>query len=86
MEMAREFSEIWTTGDPSPADRILAEDVSSSDVIYNSSGTQGRENWKQMIQGVFKVPALPTIYLFLSCNSSDTGFQCLKQPHHYMPC
>ncbi len=63
MEMAREFSEIWTTGDPSPADRILAEDVSSSDVIYNSSGTQGRENWKQMIHGVFKVPALPNISL-----------------------
>ena len=55
MEMAREFSEIWTTGDPSPADRILAEDVQSSDVIYNTSGTQGRESWKQMIHGVFKV-------------------------------
>ena len=57
MEMARTFSEIWTTGDPSPADQILAEDVRSNDVIYNTSGTQGRENWKQMIHGVFKVSA-----------------------------
>lgn len=55
MSMAREFSEIWSTGDPSPADKILAEDVKSSDVIFASSGTQGREAWKQMINGVFKV-------------------------------
>lgn len=54
MSMAREFSEIWSTGDPSPADKILAEDVKSSDVIFASSGTQGREAWKQMINGVFK--------------------------------
>ncbi|KAK9853357.1 hypothetical protein WJX84_004030, partial [Apatococcus fuscideae] len=54
MAMAREFSEIWTTGDPSPADRILAEDMTSQDVIFSSSGTKGRDAWKKMISGVFE--------------------------------
>ena len=65
--MAREFSEIWSTGDPSPADRILAEDVKSSDVIFASSGTQGREDWKQMIHGVFKVRLPVFVYVLASC-------------------
>ena len=65
--MAREFSEIWSTGDPSPADRILAEDVKSSDVIFASSGTQGREDWKQMIHGVFKVRLPAFVYVLASC-------------------
>ena len=55
MEMAREFSEIWTTGDPVLQTASWQKLCSLLMSSTTPSGTQGRESWKQMIHGVFKV-------------------------------
>ena len=46
--------QIWSTGDPSSADDIMAEDVRFLDLLFEEE-TKGREEFKKMINSVFKV-------------------------------
>lgn len=46
--------QIWSTGDPSAADSIMADDVRFVDLLFEQE-TNGREEFKKMIGSVFKV-------------------------------
>ena len=46
--------QIWSTGDPSAADSIMADDVRFVDLLFEQE-TTGREEFKKMIGSVFKV-------------------------------
>ncbi|KAK9823774.1 hypothetical protein WJX72_005413 [[Myrmecia] bisecta] len=50
---AHAFSDIWSTGDPSAADSIMAADVRDLDVLYVSE-LKGPKAFQDMITGVFK--------------------------------
>ena len=46
--------QIWSSGNPSSADTIMAEDVRTVDLLF-AQDTNGREEFKKMIHTVFEV-------------------------------
>lgn len=47
-------TQIWSTGDPSSADSIMTDYVRFVDLLW-AEETQGRKEFKAMIQSFFKV-------------------------------
>ncbi|KAL3156970.1 hypothetical protein ABBQ38_001228 [Trebouxia sp. C0009 RCD-2024] len=52
-QAASAYAQIWSTGDPSAADAVMAEDVRFVDLLFEQE-TNGREEFKKMIHSVFK--------------------------------
>jgi ketosteroid isomerase-like protein len=54
MQTASEkYSKIWESGNPAAADEIMVDDVREVDLLYGQE-VKGREQFKKMIQEVFK--------------------------------
>jgi len=52
---AASFHEIWKTGDASIADKILDKNVKDYNLMFGGEPKVGAEQFKSMINGVFKV-------------------------------
>jgi len=50
---AEEYSKIWQTGDTSIAEKIMDEDVKSTDLMHGGE-LQGRQPWCDMVKKVFE--------------------------------
>lgn len=51
---AKSFNDIWSTGDASIADKVLAKDVKDVNMMFGGQ-KEGADTFKSMITGVFKV-------------------------------
>lgn len=57
--------QIWSTGDPSAADSIMADDVRFVDLLFEQE-TNSREEFKKMINSVFKVSFQSTSHVMMT--------------------
>lgn len=57
--------QIWSTGDPSAADSIMADDVRFVDLLFEQE-TNSREEFKKMINSVFKVSFQSTLHVMMT--------------------
>ena len=64
--------QIWSTGDPSAADTIMADDVRFVDLLFEQE-TNGREEFKKMIGSVFKVQHVLRISCHAVAGDRDTS-------------